>query len=316
MRAALVREIGALPELGEAPEPSGEDGRILVEVLAAPLNPLDLAVGAGRFYGGHPELPYVPGCEAVGRRRDSGELVWIFSDALGLSRNGAFAELASSSEEAAVPVPDGADPALAAALGIAGLAGWLPLVWRAPIHGGETVLVLGATGTVGIVAVQTARLRGAGRVVAVGRDAERLRRAEQLGADATVTLEGEDLAERLKEACGGSGADIVFDPLWGAPLAAALAATAPGARIVQLGQSAGPEATLTSNAIRGKHLELLGYTDFSVPREVLLAEYPRLVEHAVAGSIELDLERVPLERVGEAWERQRAGSAAKLVLVP
>ena len=121
---------------------------MIVEVLAAALNPLDVAVGAGRFYGGHPELPYVPGCEAVGRRPDSGELVWMFGDGLGLTRNGTFAERASVAEDAVVPVPDGAEPALAAALGIAGLAGWLPLVWRAPVQEGETVLVLGATGAV------------------------------------------------------------------------------------------------------------------------------------------------------------------------
>ena len=317
MRAARITELGELPVAGEAAAPVSGDGRVLLEVLAAPLNPLDVAVGSGRFYGGHPELPYIPGCEAVGRLRESGELAWVFGDGLGLKRDGTLAELASVAPEAAVLVPDGADPALAAALGIAGVAGWLPLVWRAPLRGGETVLVLGATGTVGFVAVQTARLCGAGRVVAAGRDAGRLARAAAVGADMTVPLDGgDDLAERLREACGGEGAHLVFDPLWGAPLVAALEAAAPRARIVHLGQAAGADATLASASIRGKQVEILGYSNFAVPRDVLREEYPRLVEQAARGSIQLDLERVPLEQVGDAWRRQREGAGGKLVVIP
>lgn len=239
MRAAIVSEIGRPPELGEAPEPQTAQGEELVEILATPLNPIDINVAAGRFYGGHPPTPYVPGCEGVGRVRGADGLVWVHGGGVGLRRDGCLAELVSAPTEAVIPVPDGADPALAGALGISGIAGWLPLVWRAPLRAGEVVLVLGATGTVGLVAVQAARLLGAARVVAAGRSAEALARAEEVGADAAVRLDGqEDLASTFREACGGDGPTYVVDPLWGEPLAAALEAAAPGARIVNIGQSA------------------------------------------------------------------------------
>jgi NADPH2:quinone reductase len=312
VKAAVVRQLGSAAELGEVDDPAGE----VIEVLAAPLNPVDLGVASGSYHAGHPELPYVPGCEAVGRTAD-GRTVWIFGGGFGLSRDGGMAERALIGDAAAVEVPSDADPALAGALGIAGLAGWLPFTWRAPLHGGETVLVLGATGSVGLVAVQAAKLLGAGRVVAAGRDPERLQKAAALGADAAVQIGAvDDLVAAFREAAGGAGPSYVFDALWGEPVAAALQAAAPGARVVNLGQSAGPKAELTSGAVRGKSLTILGHFAFSVPYEVFAEHYPRLVRHAVAGDIRLDVERVPLGEVTDAWRRQAAGEATKLVLVP
>ncbi|MCZ7588899.1 MAG: zinc-binding dehydrogenase [Gaiella sp.] len=313
MRAALIRELEAAPGVGEVTAPEGED---VLEVLAAPLNPIDLAVSRGLHYLGHPPLPYVPGCEAVGRTAE-GRVVWIFDGGLGISRGGAMTERVSVGESSVVELPGDADPVLAAALGIAGLAGWLPLAWRAPLGGGETVLVLGATGTVGLVAVQTAKLLGAARVVAAGRSAEGLERAASLGADATVRLgENEDLVSAFREACGGDGPTFVFDVLWGAPAAAAVQAAAPFATVVNLGQSAGPTSELASGAVRGKNLTLLGHTNYLVPPAALAEHYRRLVGHAVAGEIRLELERVPLDDVGDAWRRQAEGAGTKLVLVP
>jgi NADPH:quinone reductase len=315
MKRALVRELGRAPEVEEAVEPRAGEGEWIVEVLAVPLNPIDINVCAGRFYGGHPELPFVPGCEGVGRVRGSGELVWVHGAGLGVRRDGTLAERIAVPGEALYPVPDGADPALAGAFGIAGVAGWLPVAWRAPVREGETVLVLGATGTVGLVALQAARLLGAGRVVAAGRNRAGLDRAREAGADAVVALdEEEDLAASFREACGGDGPTLIVDPLWGEPLAAALQAAATGARAVNIGQSAGPEATLASAWVRGKQLELFGYSNFAVPRDVLEREYRRLVEAAVAGKIVVEVERVPLDLVADAWRRQREGAGKKLVV--
>jgi NADPH:quinone reductase len=294
LRAALVTELGRPPQVGEAPEPEGET----LEVLAAPLNPVDYAVAAGRFYGGHPPLPFVPGCECVGRHAGGG-IVWTFGGGLGLARNGTVAERVATGA-VVCKVPEGADPAVAAALGIAGLAGWMPLAWRAPVRADDRVLVLGATGTAGCVAVQAAKLLGAARVVAAGRDAARLEQALELGADDAVTLD-DDFGEPT----------YVFDPLCGEPLERAVAAAAPGARIVQLGQSAAPAASLPSAAVRGKQLELYGYSNFAVPPDVLSEQFRRLVGHAIAGEVVVDVTRVGLDDVGSVW-----GKPGKHVVCP
>lgn len=272
--------------MGEAPEPAAAS----LEVLAAPINPLDRAVAAGQFYGGHPPLPFVPGCECVGRDA-GGRVVWTFGGGLGLARNGTIADRAEPGAVVA-EVPDGADPVVAAALGIAGLAGWMPVAWRAPLREDDRVLVLGATGTAGKVALQAAKLLGAAHVLAAGRDPAGLERALQLGADEAVGLDG-DFGEPT----------YVFDPLCGEPLERAVAAAAPEARIVQLGQAAGPTATLPSAAIRGKHLELYGYSDFLVAADTLAEHYRRLVGHALAGEIQVDVERIGLDDVPAAWGR-------------
>lgn len=289
-----MTELGRLPHVGEAPEPDGGT----LDVLAAPINPIDVAVAAGRFYGGHPDLPYVPGCECVGRDA-SGRVLWTFGDGLGVARNGTMADRSSLGAVVA-EVPDGADVVLAAALGIAGIAGFMPVVWRAPVRPEDRVLVLGATGVVGQVALQAAKLLGAAHVVAAGRDEERLQHALELGADAAVTLDG-DFGEPT----------YVVDALWGEPVERAVTAAARGARIVHIGQSAGPAATLMSADVRGKQLEVYGFSNFAVPPAVLVEHYRRLVRHAIAGEIRLDVETVPLDRVGEVW-----GAPGKHVLVP
>jgi NADPH:quinone reductase-like Zn-dependent oxidoreductase len=313
VKAALIRAVGALPEPGDADGPDGDD---VVEVLAASINPIDLAVSRGILATGHPDLPYVPGCEVVGRTPD-GRVVWVFGGGFGRTRNGGMGERAAIGDALAIDVPDGADPAVAAGLGIAGLAGWLPFAWRAPLEGGENVLVLGATGSVGLVAVQTAKLLGAARVVAAGRSPEGLERATALGADAVLRLdETDDLAAAFKDAFGGDGPSYVFDPLWGAPVAAAAQAAVPWATIVNLGQSAGATSELASAAVRFKSLSILGHTNFAVPPDELAEHYRRLVEHVTAGDIAFDVERVPLDDVGAAWQRQADGAGAKLVVVP
>jgi NADPH:quinone reductase len=314
MRAALLRELGGIPEPAEVDEPRADDGQALVEIATAALNPLDISVGSGRFYGGSPSPPYIPGCEAVGYLATTAQRVYVCGGGLGVRRNGTLAERASVAEESPIPLPEDVSDEIAVACGIAGLAGWLPLTWRAPVRKDDRVLVLGATGSAGLVAVQAARLLGAQRVVAAGRNAQRLARARDLGADETIELGRNDLADAVRAACGGDGPTLIVDPLWGGPLAAALEAAAPGARAVQVGQSAGPETTLKSNVVRGKQLELLGYSNFAAPPDVVREGYLELLGHIAAGRIRIDVETSPLELIADAWRRQAEGPGAKLVV--
>ena len=311
VKAAVISGLGLPPELADRPEPAGE---AIYEVSAVSLNPIDINVGAGRFFGGHPALPYVPGCEGVGRAAD-GTRVYLFSDGLGVSRDGLLAERASGPADLGITLPDAVSDEVAASCGIAGMAGWMPVAWRAPVRADDRVLVLGGTGTVGLVAVQAAKLLGAKHVVAAGRNQERLRRASDLGADATVSLdEADDLVAAFKAAAGGEGPTYIVDTLWGPPAVAAIQAAAPGWRLVQIGQSAGAEAALPSAPIRGKMGEIYGFTDYAVPRDVFREQYVRLVGHAAAGDVIFDLQIYPLERIAEAWQKQADGPSAKIVV--
>lgn len=306
MRAAVLRAYGEPPEVGEfeAPEASG-DGQAVVEVLAAGLNPVDLAMASGSFYAGPTPLGGVVGREGVGRLEDG---TVAYFDAC-VAPYGAMAERTLIDPAGAVPLPDqGLDPALAVVFGIAGLAAWLALEHRAGLREGETVLVLGASGVVGQVAVQAAKLLGAGRVVAAARRTEDV----DGGADAVVGLD----ADALRDASGGDGYDVVVDPLWGEPAAAAALACRPYARFVNLGQSAGATSPITSAAIRGTPLSILGHSNFSVSREVRRAAYERMARHAAAGELTAPVERVALADAADAWRRQASSPRVKLVVVP
>jgi NADPH2:quinone reductase len=318
MKAARIHALGDLPVLEEIEEPSRGPGQALFAPTAVPLNPVDIATGSGRFYGGSPPTPYTPGSEAVARVHEGeslteGTRVYLAGDGLGSKRDGTLAERLVAAEEIALPLPEEISDDLAGSCGTAGLAGWLPVVWRAETKSDDCVLVLGGTGAVGLAAVQAARLVGA-RVVAAGRRPEGLERASQRGADATVRLDEDDLPGAFREACGGDGPTVVIDPLWGAPLVAALGAAARGARIVQIGQSAGATAEIPSALVRGKQLEILGYSNFEVPDDVRRKAYVELVGHAAGGDITFPIETYPLERVAEAWKRQADGPGAKLIV--
>jgi NADPH2:quinone reductase len=321
VRAALISDYKASPAPAEREEPEAADGKAMVELRAAGLNAADLAIASGSFPAGSPPLPYVPGIEGVGTilrssRFSPGTRVWASGRGLGVATDGSFSERFAAPEDVLVEVPEGADDLTAAALGVVGLAAWLPLAWLAPVRAGESVLVLGATGAVGSVALQVAKILGAGRVVAAGRDGARLERARELGADAVVGLEGEGLAERLTAAFAGAPPTVVFDPLWGPPLEAAAAIAGPGARIVHVGQSAGLTATLPSGFLRGKQLQIFGYSNFAVPLDAVADGYRDLLGHAVSGRIRIEAEAVPLGSVAEAWARQGDGTGTKFVIVP
>ena len=291
MRAARLHELGGTPSVDEIDAPEGPS---VVAVAAAGLNPVDIAIGNGRFYGGSPQTPYVIGSEGVGNLPD-GRRVWFRG-------SGTIAEQSVAVPEQAFEIPDGVGDGLALACGTAGLTGWLAVSWRAKVTADDTVLVLGASGTVGATAVQGAKVLGAARIIGAARRTERI---PDVADDVVELGETYELPE----------ASVVIDALWGAPAERALAAAAYGVRFVQLGQSAGATANLQSSWVRGKSAEILGLSLFSTPREVVARSYRELSEHARDGRMHFDVETFELDEIAAAWERQASGSPGAKIVV-
>jgi NADPH:quinone reductase-like Zn-dependent oxidoreductase len=302
VKAAILRAYGEPPRPGDFGEPVAAEGEVVIDVAAAAIHHLDLLKASGTFYMGPPPLPSVPGTDGVGRAPD-GRRVY-FDPSIGPF--GSFAQQALAGADTLIDVPEEIDDVTAAALGNTGLGAWLALTWRADLQPGETVLVLGAGGAVGSVATQAARILGAGRVIAAGRDRERL---STLGADEVVLLDGEPDF--------GSGIDVTIDTLWGAPAEAAMRAASRHARHIQVGQLAGTEISLSAPAIRSVSLTVCGFSIAHPPIEVKRAGYAELARHVARGDIVIDHERVPLADIAGAWERQKSAEAKpKLVVVP
>jgi NADPH2:quinone reductase len=280
-------------------------------VIAAGLNPVDVAIADGQLGTATP-MPLVLGNEAVvtldGRTVYSHRARPPF---------GTFAERTLVDPQEVIEVSAEVDPATVLIAGISGQPAWIPLETTARLQPGETVIVLGATGAAGQVATQAAKLLGAGWVVAAGRDKATLESLRGRGADEIVVLgddgTDEDSAALLDASRGG--ADLVYDPLWGPPFVAALRATKPGGRTVGVGRSAGRVAAeIPYLALRGK--TMLTYRNGEAPREVVVAAFNRMLAHAAAGELVVDIEEFPLERAAQAWQLQYGAPHRKLVLRP
>ncbi|MGW3960738.1 quinone oxidoreductase family protein [Amycolatopsis sp. NPDC005003] len=311
MRAAEIRTAGRPPVVADRAEPSPGPGAVAVRVTAAPITPLDLLCASGTSYFGVPVTPYVPGVQGVGV--SAGTPVW-FATAAGMRPgDGSMAECAVAASGDVVVLPEEADHALVAALGLSAVAAWMCLTGKGELAAGETVLVLGAGGVVGQSAVQLARVAGAGRVVACARSEAALERARRLGADGTVRLEeGEDvegLARRLSAVAGP--VDLVLDPVCGLPAAAALRTLRPGGRLVNLGSAAGAEFAVPSAVLRSRSLRILGYTNNELTADERRDALLTVVAQATAGALTVEYERVPLQDAARAWRRP-----GRVVLVP
>lgn len=303
MKGFVLTSVGGDPELVDVPAPRGSDGLAVAAVRAAGVNPVDQKMAADASL----PVPRVVGNEAVvelGGQRWYAERTAV--------PHGSFAELASVDPTRLVPLPDDVPDEDALGIGIAGLAAWMPLTRVVGLQPGETVVVLGATGAVGRIAVQVARLLGAGRVVAAGRNRDRLAQLPSLGADATVALGGDDV-RALVEATAG-GADVVLDLVFGEPLVTALRATRPGARVVSVGASGYADVSLPFAAIRGR--TLYTYSNQLTDPEPKREGYLRLLEHLRAGDLTPSTTVLPLSAAAEAWQLQRSSPGTKLVLRP
>jgi NADPH2:quinone reductase len=306
MRAAIVEEVNTAPVVGLIDQPVPGPGEVLVKVSAAGLNPHDLVIAAG--IRARPPVPYVTGTEGVGSLAD-GTRVYFGPVHL---PHGSIAEYAVVSESLVTPIPDALTDADALGLGIAGTTAWLAITWKANLQPGESVLILGATGAVGQIAVQAAKLLGASRVVAAGRQLATLQLLLERGADEIVVLD-EGYEQRLIEASNG-GYDLVVDSLFAAPMQAALAATKHGGRLVNLGMRAG--RTLELSGIVQKGRDLLSYSGDLPPAAAHRAAFQALAAHVLAGDLVVESETLPLEEIGSAWKRQADSPNKKLVITP
>ncbi|MFJ9173663.1 zinc-binding alcohol dehydrogenase family protein [Streptomyces sp. NPDC102360] len=322
IRAAVVDAPGAVPRVSSIALPPRTPGSTLVAVVAAPLNPLDLVIASGTFHSARHEAPYVPGSECVGvvlasDRHQPG--AWVYAEChASPDAPGSLATQVLVDDEDLLPLPEGIDPVQAAAVGNSGTAAFMPLVEDAALRSGETVLVLGATGAVGQLAVQVAHRRGAGRVIGVARDRTALERLPALGADATVDQRAgesaEELAERLRAVTGP--VDVVLDGVYGMPLEAALQVCAPRARIVNVGNPAGATARIPAGLLRGKQLTLSGFAGLHTPLQAKQAALTWLWACLARGELRVDVRTFPLEDLPSAWRTQAVSPHAKCVVLP
>ena len=319
MKAAVVSSFGSAPRYEEfpAPVPAGDDDMV-VDVIAAGLHPRVRSQADGSHYTSTGELPLVPGIDGVGRGPDGLLRYFVLPD----TRVGAMAGQAVIDTRRSIVLPEDADPIAVAAAMNPAMSSWVALRQRVPFRAGQNVLVLGATGNAGQIAVQIAKRLGAQQVVAAGRNSGRLAGLPALGATATVLLDGDTDrgARRLGEAA--AEVDVVIDYLWGEPAAAAMAALVTGRADrgqplawIQIGSVAGSTAAIPSAALRAARLQIVGSGQGSVGTKEILAELPALVQEITGGSLEIDARPTSLADVEQAWA-DAAGTAQRIVITP
>lgn len=320
MNAAVIRRFGEPPRYESFDEPVPNENEVLVHVATAALNPSTKLLASGQHYASPKQLPVVCGVEGVGRL-DDGTRVFF-----GVRRppNGSMCERTAVPKAFCWPLPEGIDDLVAAALPNPGLSSWLPLVSTGRLKTGESVLVLGATGVAGQLAIQIAKHLGAERVVAAGRNAATLAGLHRLGADSVVSLTTSDdeLEQTFAKEGGDSGFDVVLDYLWGHPTEVLLNAMTrkgfpkpgSGTRLIQVGDSAGPVISLPAQALRSAGVMIVG-SGVMPSMELLSSAFQQLMDLAANGKIHIDVETVPLSDIEKAWSRDDA-HGRRLVIVP
>ena len=319
MDAAVLHVLGEVPRYEQFSEPLPRENEAIVHVHAASLKPIDKQLASGSHYASPRELPVVCGSDGVGHLSD-GKRVFFGGPR---SPYGAMAQRAVVNEAFCFPIPDSLDDETAAALPNPGVSAWLSLTYRAKLTPGENVLILGATGVTGKLAVRIAKLLGAGRVVAAGRNQQVLSTLARHGADATIRLDAppQELSEAFAREAADSGFQVVIDYVWGSPVEALLSAMTrkefavikSETRLVQVGESAGSTISLRAAVLRATPLTILGTAGIP-PRDVLVESFQQVMAHAARGDVRIETERVPLAQIGNAWQQAQQGR--RLVIIP
>jgi NADPH:quinone reductase-like Zn-dependent oxidoreductase len=303
MRAAVVTEFGTPPTCQDFAEPQPTSEHEVLDVIAAGLHPRVRSQADGSHYTGTGELPLVPGIDGVGRAPDGTLRYFVLPD----TAMGSMAERTVVDPRRSVVLPGDADPVLVAAGMNPAMSAWVALRRRIEFAAGQDVLVLGATGNAGRLAVQVAKHLGAGRVIAAGRDAGRL---AEVPADEALTFD---------ELGKAADVDVVLDYVWGPPTAGALrtivterADRSRPLTWVEIGSVAGRTTELPSAALRAARLQLVGSGQGSVPTRDIVEELHALVEEI--GNFRIGARPVPLQDVETAW--RDTGSAQRVVITP
>ena len=313
MKAAVVSSFTEPPRYEDFAAPTPAPGETLVRVRAAALSQLVKSQASGKHYssteGGFPFIPGVDGVGEAGGRR----VYFAFPTA----PYGAMAETTVVKEAYCIPLPDGVSDVTAAAIGNPGMSSWAALTERAKFVAGETVLINGATGTSGRLAVQIAKYLGAARVIATGRNAASIEGLAEIGADVLVPLDDtpESLANTFRETIRTNRVNVILDYLWGASAQSIFAALSghgsgeaePRIRYVQIGSITGNTVTLPASALRSSGLELLGSGLGSVSNEGLLRSIGGVLNAVVAGRLTIDALAVPLADVHAGWNSADSG---------
>lgn len=303
MHAAVVTTFAHPPIYREFPSPTPQDAdEMVVDVIAAGLHPRVRSQADGSHYTSTGALPLVPGIDGVGRAPDGTIRYFVLPD----TTMGAMAEQTVIDRRRSIVLPDGTDPILVAAAMNPVMSSWLALRRRIDFEPGQAVLILGATGSSGRIAVQVAKRLGAGHVIAAGRDARRLATLSALGADTVAAIDNASAIDGLARAA--RDVDVVIDYLWGPITAEVMAGMAThrtdrGKPLtwIEIGSVAGPSAAIFSAALRAVRLQIVGSGQGSVPTRDILAELPAIATEISSGAFEFDARTVPLADVEAAW---------------
>ncbi|SEB19120.1 quinone oxidoreductase family protein [Paraburkholderia sartisoli] len=306
MKAAVVHDFNASPRYGDFADPVAEPGETLVQVRAAALSQLVKSQASGRHYSSGKTLPLVPGVDGVGLLPDGRRVYFAFPR----GPFGAMAQTTVVKTTYCVPVPDDVNDVTAAAIGNPGMSSWAALTERAHFQRGENVLINGATGVSGRLAIQIARHLGANKVIVTGRNAKSIEGLAALGADVLIPLDAPTgaLIETFRDTIRSHRVDVILDYLYGPSAESLLGALGghsgeaePRIRFVQIGSLAGNTINVPASALRSSGLEMMGSGLGSVSNERLLGAIGGLLKAVVSGGFSIEADAVPLTDVESAW---------------
>lgn len=324
MKAAVLHQFGESPRYEDFPEPIPNDDEVIIEVKAVSLENIDRTLANGTHFASRqflPSLPAVVGLDGIGTLPD-GRLVGF-----GGVRPpfGAVAERTVVAKTHTVPVPDGIEAITAATVPSSALTALFPLKWGAALQPNETVLINGATGFAGKLAVQIAKLLGAARVIGTGRDDASLRSLSALGADGVIDLKQSDaeISAAFTAQAGENGYHVILDFLWGHPTELLIETLIPRTlsfarhrtRLIQVGQMAGSHLSLAAEALRTSGLEIVGAGGGLTPERMTEAAQ-EVWEWIRAGKLRADIDVIPLKDITSAWERITRLHGSRIVIVP